>query len=438
MPSWRRTYWVVWTANLITAVGMMSFLPFFPSLLSELGLEDAGAVSLWAGAIFGAAPLAATFVSPIWGALGDRLGRKVMVVRAMLAIAVFVGAMRFAETPLQLFLLRLGQGFFSGFIPPSITLVSVQAPQERQGRIVADLQTALPLGAILGPFLGGLIAATSGHRAVFTFVGIAGLASALLVVFFAHEDPASRRKSPAAPTLRGTLAGLRADIVEVWSNRSVRAVVVLLFFLQFSLGSTNPVLEIYVHELLAGREVRALVMATSLLFGGMALANLVAIPLWGRYGDRTGHARAFTLAATGVVVSLFLQAALPAYALLFAGRLLMGVAMAGTGPLAFGVAAAETTVDKRGGAFGVVFSSRTLAVAVGGMAGGALATVVGVRGLLLLSGCVVGAALLVLRPRRRPDAELAGPVGVEPVSEGRTGAPPLRPPETPRRRAVRR
>ena len=74
MAGWRRTYWTVWTANLVTAIGMMSFLPFFPSLLEEMGLRDRDEIQLWAGIAFGAAPLSATFMSPIWGALGDRLG----------------------------------------------------------------------------------------------------------------------------------------------------------------------------------------------------------------------------------------------------------------------------------------------------------------------------------------------------------------------------
>jgi len=128
MGDWKRTYRAVWLANLITSVGMMSFLPFFPSLLEEMGVDSPVAVRVWAGAIFGAAPLSATLMSPIWGALGDRLGRKLMICRAMIAIAVFVGGMYFAQTPLQLLALRIGQGLFSGFIPPSITLVSVAAP----------------------------------------------------------------------------------------------------------------------------------------------------------------------------------------------------------------------------------------------------------------------------------------------------------------------
>ena len=82
MSSWRRTYWTVWLSNLVTSIGMMSFLPFFPSLLEEMGVEDEALKRTWAGLIFAGAPLSATLMSPIWGALGDRFGRKLMVCRS--------------------------------------------------------------------------------------------------------------------------------------------------------------------------------------------------------------------------------------------------------------------------------------------------------------------------------------------------------------------
>ena len=95
-----------------------------------LVVEDDAAIKVWTGLIVGAAPFVAAFMSPIWGALGDRVGRKLMVMRALAAIGLFVGAMGFAQSPWQLLVLRVMQGVFSGFIPPSITLVSVGAPPE--------------------------------------------------------------------------------------------------------------------------------------------------------------------------------------------------------------------------------------------------------------------------------------------------------------------
>jgi len=92
-PDWKRTHRAVWVANLATAVGMMSFLPFFPSHLERLGVHGDARLALWTGLVFGAAPLSAAVMSPIWGALGDRFGRRLMVIRSMVAITVFVGAM---------------------------------------------------------------------------------------------------------------------------------------------------------------------------------------------------------------------------------------------------------------------------------------------------------------------------------------------------------
>lgn len=413
MSSWRRTYWSVWIANLVTSIGMMSFLPFFPSLLEEMGVADETAKRAWAGAIFGAAPLSATVMSPIWGAIGDRVGRKLMVCRAMLAITVFVGGMYFVHTPWGLLLLRLGQGLFSGFIPPSITLVSIAAPPARQGRVAGDLTTALALGAILGPALGGWMASWTGeHRTVFLIVGACSLVSAGLVAGLAQEDPSqrlSRAPDPAdAPrrTVRAALRDIRRDIVTVIANPVLRGAAGVVFALQFSLGSINPVLELHARELVAGTGMDT-DLATSLLFSAMGVCNLLALPFWGRYGDRVGHRRALVLCAGGCVLALGLQAAATVYAFLLVGRLAMGVAMAGTGPLAFGLAAGEISAQRRGGAFGVVFSARTLAVAVGGISGGALSAVIGVRGLMLASGLLLLSAVLAFR--RQPASSASTP-----------------------------
>ena len=51
-------------------------------------------------------------IMALWGALGDRVGRKLMIVRANMAIVVFVGLMAFVTSPWQLLALRLGQGLF--------------------------------------------------------------------------------------------------------------------------------------------------------------------------------------------------------------------------------------------------------------------------------------------------------------------------------------
>jgi len=426
--SWKRTYWVVWVANLVTSIGMMSFLPFFPSLLAEMGVTDEGDRSVWAGVCFAAAPLSATISAPIWGAIGDRFGRKVMVCRAMMAIAIFVGAMGFASTPWQLLALRLGQGMFSGFIPPSITLVSIVAPEDRQGRVAGNLGTALAVGGLVGPLLGSFLANALGSRqAVFFVVATLAFISAFIVWFGAHEDRSLRRQEGEGPsasrrTVRGAFVRIGQDIGEVLASRSMRATALVVFALQFGLGAVNPILELYIEGLFGGDlsgtswprlvalfgagegslETQVETLATGLSFGVMAVANLLSLPLWGIYGDRVGHRRALTRCGVLAAGALFLQAATAHYGVFLAGRFLMGVGMAGIGPLAFGLAAGEARAERRGGAFGVVFSARTLAVAVGGTSGGFLYRFLEARGLMVMAALLVVGTLVFFRRSAAP------------------------------------
>ncbi|MEM9381722.1 MAG: MFS transporter [Planctomycetota bacterium] len=425
---WKRTYWVVWTANLITSIGMMSFLPFFPNLLEEMGVRGEASIGRWSGACFAAAPLTATFSAPLWGAIGDRFGRKVMVCRAMLAIAIFVGGMGFVTTPWQLLAMRFFQGMFSGFIPPSITLVSVSAPEDRQGRIAGNLATALAIGGLCGPLLGSVLVAYLGsYQAVFFVVGSLALGSATLVWFGASEDSSKRRETDSADrkSVGAVLRTTISDLGEVLASPTLRRTAFVVFALQFGLGAVNPTLVLYVEQLFEGVRLegsvwetltafvdddglglrdRSIALATSLGFVVMAIANLVSLPLWGRYGDSIGYPRALMHCAVLSLLAIFVQAAAPLFLVLLAGRLLMGVGMAGIGPLAFGLAAGEASADRRGGAFGAMFSARTFAVATGGMVGGALYEPIGVRGVMLLSAALLLGTILAFRGAARAPA----------------------------------
>jgi DHA1 family multidrug resistance protein-like MFS transporter len=398
--GWKRTYWVVWLANLVTSIGMMSFLVFFPAHLEELGVEG-DAVAVWSGLVFGGAPLVASIMTPIWSALGDRFGRRLMTVRAMLAITVFVGAMAWATAPWQLFVLRLCQGFFSGFVAPSITLVSVAAPVHRQGFVAGSLQTALALGSIVGPLIGGAVQPVHGLETVFLGVSAASLVSALLVWFLARENAGDRQRVERGVAPLEVLRGSLKDLLEVWGNPRMKEALQLLFWLLLAVGASNPLMELFVREL--GVEPGRTEAVTGLVTSAFAATSLVAMPAWGAYGDRVGHATAMRRCALLGVVALALNAVVSGVVMLFAVRIALAAAMAGASPLPYGLAAAEIPVERRGGAMGAVFSARTLAVASSAMVGGALSQVVGIRGLFAL-----GAVLLLLVHLRTGPAPGAG------------------------------
>ena len=389
MSSARRTFAVIWIANLLSALGMMSFLPFFPSVVEGLGITERGRVALWSGLCHGAAPFMAALMGPFWGAFGDRYGRKLMVVRSMLALSVFVGLMSFARTPVELLVLRLAQGVFSGFLPPSITLVSVGVAKERQGRLAGNLQMAMATGAIVGPLLGGVLAGMYGVRSLFLVVALSTGAATLLVALFADERRSEEELAAPRPTFGfvAMLRGMGRDLEELMSRPRMRAGLLILFVTQFGIGATNPQLELFVRDLSPGLDAAAHRSQTGFLFTAMSVANLAAMPVWGRFGDSRGHLRALVIASGGCALALGATAFATTYLVLLFGRIGLALAGAAMGPCAFALAGSEADPNRRGASFGAVFSARTLSLSLSAGAGGGLA------GLLTIPGLFGAAAL---------------------------------------------
>jgi DHA1 family multidrug resistance protein-like MFS transporter len=428
MEAWRRNLHVVFVANLVTSIGMTGFLPSFPALVRSLGVEDPAAVKIWAGAMAAAAPLMAAVMGPVWGAFGDRFGRKAMVVRAVGAIVVFTFAMSFVSRPWQLLVLRLVQGVFSGFVAPALTLVSVGAPADRQGRITGTLQAAVFGGAIVGPLTGGAVFDALGFRAVFRVcAGLAAVAVALLALFARDLGAAPRPlrlaaifspapmgigAGPVPPpslgtSLRGAAAAFVADLRAILARGEIRAVLVGLFAMRFAASLVDPILQLYV-EGFPGVDPAYLSTITGTVFAAHALAHFVALPFWGRWGDRHGHARTMRIAAASAGIGYLPQALAPDVVILAVSRFLASACFAGVLASAYGLTARATGEDRRGGAFGLVLSSLQFAHAVGPLAGGLLAAAIELRLLFGLAGFLLLASAWSGRGFRGPLRRLEG------------------------------
>ena len=71
-----------------TIVAMTLLLPFLPLYVEQLGVHDPAAIVQWSGAAYAASFLSAALVAPLWGRLADRYGRKLMLIRASLGMAI--------------------------------------------------------------------------------------------------------------------------------------------------------------------------------------------------------------------------------------------------------------------------------------------------------------------------------------------------------------
>ena len=386
---------------------MAIILPFLPLLVRSLGVRDEAHVQMWSGAIFAAPFLFAALMTPIWGWLGDRYGRKPMVVRALLGLSVSLFLMSFARNAEQLLLLRALQGTVSGFVPAAIALVAATAPRQHQGYALSTLSSAQAGGVVAGPLIGGFLADVLDYRALFYVTAAIELVAALMVIGLVHEG-----RRPRLRHRRNSLA-LNARFA---MRQPLPLVLAALCLTQLGLLVVQPFFALYVEAL--GVASERISSTTGLLFGSTGLAMLVAGPHWGRLSDRIGKRQALTIAFVAASLLFFLQGSVRSVGWLFVLRVLQGVVAAGMLPALYAVIASATPERVRGGVMGFGSSATLLGGMIGPSLGGLLAAAIGMRQTFAVAGLLfVINVLCVLRlprgavprpPRARRSWELSG------------------------------
>jgi DHA1 family multidrug resistance protein-like MFS transporter len=87
---------------------------------------------------------------PFWGGLADRKGRKIMLLRSALGMAIVMLLMGLAQNIWQFLILRALLGLLGGFIPNANALIATQIPRHKSGWALGTLSTGAVSGALLG------------------------------------------------------------------------------------------------------------------------------------------------------------------------------------------------------------------------------------------------------------------------------------------------
>ena len=114
-PHWKRNLAVCVFGSFTTIVSLTLVVPFLPLYVEQLGVQGQASIAEWSGACFAAAFFTAGLVAPLWGKLADRYGRKLMLIRASLGMAVGMSLMGMVGNVWQFFALRLLIGFLGGY-----------------------------------------------------------------------------------------------------------------------------------------------------------------------------------------------------------------------------------------------------------------------------------------------------------------------------------
>ncbi|MFH2598097.1 multidrug efflux MFS transporter [Citrobacter freundii] len=296
MESWRVNLISVWFGCFFTGLAISQILPFLPLYISQLGVTSHEALSMWSGLTFSVTFLISAIVSPMWGSLADRKGRKLMLLRASLGMAIAILLQAFATNVWQLFLLRGVMGLTSGYIPNAMALVASQVPRERSGWALSTLSTAQISGVIGGPLMGGFIADHVGLRAVFCITAALLVVSFLVTLFLIKEG--------VRPTIKKSE---RLSGKAVFASLSHPALVISLFFttmlIQLCNGSIGPILALFIKSMVP--DSSNIAFLSGLIASVPGISALISAPRLGKLGDRIGTERILMATLIFAVVLFF-------------------------------------------------------------------------------------------------------------------------------------
>ncbi|WP_024550005.1 multidrug efflux MFS transporter [Siccibacter turicensis] len=380
MESWKVNLISVWFGCFFTGLAISQILPFLPLYVAQLGVSSHEALSLWSGLTFSVTFLVSAIVSPMWGSLADRKGRKLMLLRASLGMAIAILLQAFATNVWQLFFLRAVMGLTSGYIPNAMALVASQVPRERSGWALSTLSTAQISGVIVGPLMGGFLADYLGLRTVFIFTAVLLMVSFTVTLFLIKEG--ARPTTSKAERLSGK--AVFATLPHPWL---VVSLFVTTLVIQLSNGSISPILALFIQSL--APDSTNIAFLSGFIAAVPGVSALLAAPRLGKLGDRIGTGRILLATLIVAVVLFFAMSFVTSPVQLAVLRFLLGFADGAMLPAVQTLLLKYSSDRVTGRIFGYNQSFMYLGNVAGPMMGAAVSALAGYRWVFIATAAVV-------------------------------------------------
>ncbi len=380
-------------AEAILWLGFGALLPVLPLYITEQGIDTATL-----GWIVAAWPAARLLGEPLFGWLGDRGDKRILMLAGLLATAVVVPLpLVFTGAP-AFMLARALAGLATAAYDPAARayILDATAPEER-GAAFGLYSSAQMGGLLLGPAFGAVGAALGGGYVFpFVFCSVALVGAAILLGLTVCRRPAPMHVAGEEA------AGHAADAPSRLWNRLLLAAIVINVGSFFASGTYEVIWSLWMTEL--GADL-GLIGLTFVAFG---LGVIVVSPLAGRWADRRGPVPFIVIGSLGAALAGVLYALLQDPLLVVPVVFFEGVSFALLGPALYAVVARGTPAGRSATTQGVFGAAGTVGTIVASITAGILFVVdvhlpfytfaVTMVGALVLGLVVGGRELRELRP----------------------------------------
>ena len=388
--GWRRNLFAVTAASFMGFTGFTLVMPFLPLFIRQLGVSDVGEIALWTGLSLGVTPALNAMVSPFWGRLADRVGRKIMIGRSMTSCVLVMASMAFVTRAWHVLALRAVLGLLTGYGGLSLTMAAESAPADQMAKAIGVVQTAQRLGPAVGPVIGGALAALVGLRRAFLVTACFYAVGLLLVVALYDEKRTHARPDDAAGNRQVTFRS-------VLRFEHFMLLMLVIFAVQFVDRSFGPILPLYIERL--GVSHARVALVAGIIFSIAAFAGAAGHHLCGRLLARYSARDVIAGGAAASCAGSVLMALVPNAWLMGAatGAFGLGVGLAMTA--SYTVAASVIPAGAHGSGFGVLTSASLTGLAVSPVVSGFLGDESTMRFVFVVDAVMMAALVVAVRRR---------------------------------------
>lgn len=333
---------------------MIPMLPFFG--------RHFGADSLQIGLLMFAYSGMQIVMSPLWGQLSDRIGRRPVLLLTMSGqAAAFIWA-GFAPSYESLLISRLFAGIFAANISTANAYMADISKSEDRAKSMGLIGAAFGLGFIFGPAIGGFLI-PYGYEWPSFFSGGLGVFNLILAAILLQE-PITNQIERSKNRRRLSLQVYR----ESFKNKNVMTPMILFFLLTLAFVQLEVTFGLYVLDRFGLRERQA-----GFLFAGMGvIMAIVQGGLIGRTVKAFGELGTLRWGLPAIALGLFGLIISPTLPWMCLSLAVMSVGYSLSNPCLSALTSRNAPNDRQGSVLGMYQSMGSLARVLGPLAGGLL------------------------------------------------------------------
>lgn len=347
-------------SRLIYIIIVIAFLDTFIQLpiITPYSLELGASLTLTGGivAVYSLTNMVGNIIGGHWI---DKFGRKKMLFTGMITVCIILFLYPLAATGWQLFWARFFHGLAGGIlIPAAFAYIGDKSAQKTRGKSMALTGASIGIAAIVGPAVGGVMAARSSIPNVFILVAVLFLIASLLVLFFVKESYVTTDRGKF--NFREFIPLIKHPLIILSSLAA--------FALMVSNGTLAFALPLNVAEMGRSTETTGMLLST---FGIMAL--IVFLTPINRIYDAFSAVKLIAIGLSFIGVGMIILSMSTSFWTNFIAMVIYGLGFAFIFPSMNKIVTEASTEVDRGKAYGVFYAFFSLGAVVGSSLSGAIA-----------------------------------------------------------------